>query len=164
MRESEWPSRDFGHLIDHFGAFTNSGMGNTSFKAIARSLFGIEDFELGEDLSVLLSNLSSESADDKAYVFPLPARLASLLMPTKTTFHQDKVHPDFIEGISTEQLLKMLQFGRWSKCRVRTGESETLGDVLRGELKIFEDAGFGIRDEFQVIILQTQTCKNNTKF
>ena len=93
-------------------------MGNTSFKAIARSLFGIEDFELGEDLSVLLSNLSSESADDKAYVFPLPARLASLLMPTKTTFHQDKVHPDFIEGISTEQLLKMLQFGRWSKCRV----------------------------------------------
>ena len=28
--------------------------------------------------------------------------------------------------------------------------SKTLGDVLREELKIFEDAGFGMREDFQV--------------
>ena len=146
----EWPSRDFGHFIDHFGTFTSSGVGDVSFKAIARSLFGIDDLELGGDLLELQSNLTDENGH--GYVYPLPARLASLLMPTKTTFDKDRVHPEFVEGLSTEQLLKMLQFGRWSKCRVKTGNSKTLEDVLRGEMRIFEDAGFGIRSDFQVTL------------
>ena len=156
----QWPTRDFGHFIDHFGAFTTSGVGNVSFKAIARSLFGIDDLELGGDLLELQSNLTDENGH--GYVYPLPARLASLLMPTRTTFHKDRVHPEFVEGLSTEQLLKMLQFGRWSKYWVKTGMSKTIGDVLRGDLTIYGDDGFGIRDEFQVIS-KSQKCPNVLK-
>ena len=151
-------SRNFGNFIDHFGVFTTNGVGNVSFKAISRSLFGIEDLELGDDLLELQSNLTDDSGH--SYVYPLPARLASLLMPTKTTFNKDRVHPEFVEGLSTEQLLKMLQFGRWSKYRVKTGKSKTLGDVLRGEIGIFEDAGFGIWDVFQVILLNKRAQLN----
>ena len=147
----EWPTRYFGNFIDHFGAFTNKEVSNISFKAIARSLFGINDFELGAALSELQQSKLTDV--NKAYAFPLPARMGSLLMPTITTYLKDKVHPELVKGLLTEQLLKMLQFGRWSKYRVKTGLSKSLSDVLREELKIFEDAGFGIREDFQVIRL-----------
>ena len=146
----EWPSKDFGYFIDHFGAFTTKGIGNTSFQAISKSLFGIDYFELSEELLELHSNLTGNSAEDIAYMFPLPARLASLLMPAMTTYHKDKVHPVFIAGMSIEQLLKMVQFGQWSKCMVKTKKAKSLADVLRREVQIFEDFGFGIREEFQV--------------
>ena len=91
----EWPSRDFGHLKDHFVAFTYNGIGKNSFKAIAKSLFGIEDFQPGKALSELQqSNLTEE---DQAYVFPLPARLASLLTPSPTTYLTHKVGKTMFE-------------------------------------------------------------------
>ena len=139
----EWPTRNFGSFIDHFDAFTSSGVSNRSFKAMARSLFGIDNFELGAALSELQQiNFTDE--------FPLPARIANLFTPINTNYQKDKVHPELVKGLSTEQLLKMLQFGRWSKCRVKRGMAKTLSDVLREELKIFEEAGFGMREDFQV--------------
>ena len=115
---------------------------------MTRSLFGIDNFELGSALSELQEiNLTD---DEKSHAFPLPARIAKLLMPIYTNYHNDKVHPELVEGLSTEQMLKMLQFGRWSKCKVKTGMSKSLSNVLREELKIFEDAGFAIREDFQV--------------
>ena len=84
----EWPTSNFGYLIDHFGSFTTSGVSNKSFTAIARSILNIEDFEVGEALMKLQqSNLT----DEKAYVFPLPARVANLFTPLMTTHKKDKV-------------------------------------------------------------------------
>ena len=82
------PTRDFGNFIDHFDTFTTNGVANISFKAIAKSLFGIKDFKLGKALSDFHQ---SYVTGNKIYLFPLPAQMASLLTPTVTTFNKDKV-------------------------------------------------------------------------
>lgn len=86
----EWPTRDFGNFIDHFDAYTSSGVSNVSFKAMARSLFGIDNFELG----AALSELQQMKLTDE---FPLPARIANLFTPINTNYQKDKVHPELVE-------------------------------------------------------------------
>ena len=46
----EWPSKDFGIFLDYFGALTTDGMQKKMFKTMAASLFGIVNFEPGQEL------------------------------------------------------------------------------------------------------------------
>ena len=46
----EWPSKDLGIFLDYFGAQTTGGMQEKMFKSIAASLFGVVNFEPGQEL------------------------------------------------------------------------------------------------------------------
>ena len=41
----QWPSKDFGTFIDHFGAFTRKGITKEMYQALAMSLFGTTNYE-----------------------------------------------------------------------------------------------------------------------
>lgn len=41
----QWPSKDFGTFIDHFGAFTKKGITKEMYQALAMSFFGIANYE-----------------------------------------------------------------------------------------------------------------------
>ena len=181
----EWPLKDFGHFIDHFGTYSGHwngereetymhddrgsiGINNVTFKTIAKSLFNISDFEPSKRVWWLpnweRSNLSEtkiiEHEQKNTYVYPLPGWLAHLFVPGNVTENESKsriAHPAFIENLTGIQLFKMLKFGLWAKSKSTVaGEKSTLSDILRKELAIFEDHGYDIRNEFQVSILNNE--------
>ena len=175
----EWPLKDFGHFIDHFGTYSGHwngereetymrddrgsiGINNVTFKTIAKSLFNISDFEPSIRVWWLPNwerfNLNEtriiEHEQKSIHVYPLPGWLAHLFVPGNVTENEYKskiAHPAFIENLTGIQLFKMLKFGLWAKSKsMVAGEKSTLSDILRKELAIFEDHGYDIRNEFQV--------------
>ena len=171
----EWPLRDFGHFIDHFGTYSGQweetymhdyrgsiGINNITFKTIAKSLFDISAFEPSmrvwwlpnEERSNLTETKIIEHEQKSIHVYPLPGWLAHLFVPGNVTENENKsviAHPAFIENLTGIQLFKMLKFGLWTKSVSKvTGDKYTLSDILRKELAIFEEHGYDIRDEFQV--------------
>ena len=171
----EWPLRDFGHFIDHFGTYSGQweenymhdcrasiGINNVTFKAIAESLFDIRDFEPSirvwwlpnRERSNLNETTINQHEEKSIHVYPLPGWLAHLFVPGNVTENEYKskiAHPAFIENLTGIQLFKMLKFGLWAKSESKVaGEKYTLSDILRKELAIFEGHGYDIRNEFQV--------------
>ena len=60
-------------------------------------------------------------------------------------------HPLFLQGVSTEHLMKLVRFGIWSKFMVeKTDKFKNISDVLKAELEVFSKSGYGIRQNFQV--------------
>ena len=177
----EWPPRDFGHFVDHFGSFAGTdwetgdygwyrkntnldhagsfGVDKLTFDTMAKSLFGTDDFQPGIRVwwypRGKRDNLSDAELQqlegNHTHVYPLPAWLANLVMPGNVTEERGFLaHPAFLEGLSVGQMLKMLKFALWVEHEVGVGTNVTPSDVLRRELKLFEDNGFTLREEFQV--------------
>ena len=90
--------------------------------------------------------------DEHTHVYPLPSWLANLVMPGNVTEEKRFLaHPAFLESLPIEQMLKMFKFGVWVQHQVEERKNETLSDVLRRELKVYEDNGFTLREDFQVM-------------
>ena len=94
LPESEWPLKDFGHFIDHFGTYSGRfgdlypygpsaqgiGINFVTFKTIAKSLFDIRDFEPNirawwlpnwEKSGRTEANIAEEE-QKRTHVYPLP--------------------------------------------------------------------------------------------
>ena len=97
------------------------------------------------------------------YIYPQPAQMADLIQPLQSRIHNVKpwhdhasrdykpvAHPSFLEGMDTDQMFKIFKFGTWARKMVSTNKFKTLSDVIRGELQIFENGGFPLREDFQV--------------
>ena len=173
----EWPSKDFGHFVDHFGSYSGRwdehyqsvydyrgsiGINDITFKTFAKSLFDIDNFDPGirvwwlptwERLNMTKANMSNMEQNN-THVYPLPAWLAHLVVPGNVTEDELKsviAHPAFIENLTTSQLFKMFKFGLWTKYKSNLEDAnKTLSDILKEELKVFEDRGFNLRADFQV--------------
>ena len=171
----EWPLKDFGHFIDHFGSYSGQfeesyeshydyrgsiGINDITYNTLAKSLFDIEDFDVGvrlwwlpkaERLNLTEANITNLEQNN-IHVYPLPAWLAHLFIPGNVTDNELKsviANPIFIENLTRSQLFKMFKFGLWSEYRSNRS-NKTLSDVLKEELEVFEDNGFDLRFEFQV--------------
>ena len=174
----EWPPKDFGHFVDHFGSFAGSdwetgdyswyrrnttlnhigsfGIDKLTFDTMAKSLFNTDGFEPGIRVwwyplwkRANLTDIEMKQLEgEHTHVYPLPAWLANLVMKGNVT--EDRrflAHPAFLENLTIVQMLKMFRFGLW----VENQNNGTPSDVLRRELKVFEDNGFTLREDFQVI-------------
>ena len=97
------------------------------------------------------------------YIYPQPAQMAGLIQPVSRPMHNARVwheyqqadykpvaHPTFLEGMGTEQMFKIFKFGTWARKMVDSGDFETLSDVIKAELQVFENRGFALRADFQV--------------
>ena len=47
-------------------------------------------------------------------------------------------------------MFKIFKFGTWARKMIDSGDFETLSDVIKAELKVFENRGFSLRADFQV--------------
>ena len=47
----QWPSKDFGNFIDHYGAFTKKGITKDMYQVLATSLFETDNNEAGSSFS-----------------------------------------------------------------------------------------------------------------
>ena len=171
----DWPSKDFGYFVDHFGSYSgllkenyltnyrgSIGINDITFKTIAKSLFDIEDIDPGIRVwwlpTLERSNLTEADMTNleqkSTHTYPLPAWLAHLVVPGNVTEDDVKsviAHPAFIENLTPNQLLKMFKFGLWTKYKSNLEDAnKTLSEVLQEELKVFEDRGFNLRADFQV--------------
>ena len=160
---SDWESYGYswyreGTTLNHMGSF---GIDKITFNTMAKSLFEMNDFDPGIRVwwyplfkRVNLTNAEmTEIENNHTHVYPLPSWLANLMMPGNITEdHRFLAHPSFIQRLSVEQILKMVKFELWAKYQVHTKKFATLSDVLREELKVFEEKGYARREEFQVYI------------
>ena len=97
------------------------------------------------------------------FIYPQPARMAALIQPSTKHIHTAKswhklqkvdynsvAHPTFLEGIDTVQMLKTFMFGTWAQKMVEMGKFNKLADVIKEEMKVFENGEFALREDFQV--------------
>ena len=93
---------------------------------------------------------------DQKYVYPLPLRLANLLLPgdsLKSVDYNALAHPSFLQRITTDQFIKMFKFGLWAEYQLNASDDfTTLSDVVKAELDTFSKSGFGLREDFKVNI------------
>ena len=102
-------------------------------------------------------------------VYPMPIELAKLIEPG-TSDPDGLARPSILEKADTNNFLKMLKFNIWANSKVNKNEFRTLSDVIKEEVKIFEQHGFEKRAEFQVNFFdefiaschQLGTCKDIT--
>ena len=147
---------------EYYQGWYEIGMNNITYRTIAKSLFDIEDFDPGirvwwlptwERLNLTEDDIS-KLEQRHTHIYPLPAWLAKLVVPGNVTgedFSALIAHPAFIEDLTAPQLIKLFKFGLWIKYKSNVeGANKTISDVLRDELKIFEDQGFKLRNNFQV--------------
>ena len=161
----QWPSKDFGTFIDHFGAFTKKGITKKMYQALAMSLFSIADYEPGIQLWWQNPMRNSTGSDSSSYynqndstgvpeVYPLPQRLANLLQlgdTFKSVDYKAMAHPSFLQNLSTDQLIKIFKFELWAKyMQHESGDFDTLSDVIKAEINTFSKSGFNLREDFQV--------------
>ena len=158
----QWPSKDFGTFIDHFGAFTKKGITKEMYQALAMSFFGTANYEPDTDLwwQNPLENSTGPGfgtdQTDQKYVYPLPLRLANLLLPGdsfKSVDYNALAHPSFLQRITTDQFIKMFKFGLWAEYQLNASDDfTTLSDVVKAELDIFSKSGINLREDFKVNI------------
>ena len=83
----ECPSKDFGIFLDYFGALTTDGMQKKMFKTMAASLFGIVNFEPGQELWWVSpekrGNLSNANSTQRKFI---PHVLSSMFCIAWTFF------------------------------------------------------------------------------
>ena len=82
-------------------------------------------------------------------IYPKPNELVKLILPGLTD-QESLARPSILENASTNELIKMLNFKIWAENKVNTNVYSTLSDVIKAELKLFEDHGFPKRTNFQV--------------
>ena len=83
--------------------------------------------------------------------FPLPEHLATLLKPG---YEPPEVWSDgaldldsYLEGVATEQLIKLLHFQDWlTHKEIKRYESGDSSSVVKEELAIYSDAGFQVKE------------------
>ena len=84
-------------------------------------------------------------------IFPMPHELAKLVQPGLTN-NENLARPSILENANTSQLMKLLKFKIWADNKVNTNAFGNLSDVIKAEVKIFEDHGFNKRNLFQVMV------------
>ena len=82
-------------------------------------------------------------------VYPMPYEVARLIEPGVSD-PEGLVRPSILEEADTKYLIKMLKFKIWADHKINMNEFSTLSDVIREEIKLFEQHGFVRRAEFQV--------------
>ena len=82
-------------------------------------------------------------------IYPMPNELAKLIQ-TGLTDKDSLARPSILEHADTDELMKMLKFKIWAENRVNRNSFSTLSDVIKAEVKTFEDHGFAKRADFQV--------------
>ena len=138
----EWPLKDFGDFVDHFGSYSGQveesyesvydfrgsiGINDVTYNTLAKSLFDIEDFDVGirlwwlpksERLNLTKAGMTTLEEQNNIHVYPLPGWLAHLFIPGNVTDSELKsvmAHPVFIENLTRSQLFKMFKFRLWSE-------------------------------------------------
>ena len=86
----------------------------------------------------------------RTHVYPLPQQLANLLHQGDYVDYKTLAHPSFLNEVTTEQLIKMFKFKLWADYMVKAGNFDTLSDVVKSELDVFDKRGFNLREDFQV--------------
>ena len=122
-----------------------------------------EGRNLGDALEVTCAYTKTSSAHDtkghfqsathlQLYpnVYPMPIELSKLIEPGASG-PEGLAIPSMLEKTGTNNIIKILKFKIWANSRVNANEFSTLSDVIKEEVKIFEQHGFEKRGEFQVI-------------
>ena len=82
-------------------------------------------------------------------IYPLPYELAKLVQPGLTDA-DSLARPSLLENADTIDLIKLFQFKLWADNMINTNSFSSMSDVVKSEVKIFEDHGFAKRPDFQV--------------
>jgi hypothetical protein len=61
------------------------------------------------------------------------------LLKKETTTKSDNVHPSLLDNVTTESLMKLMKFGLWVNYQIKMKKSITVEEVLRKELKMYQD-------------------------
>ena len=147
---NQWPTQDFGTFVDNFQPFTPFGIRKDLYQTIALG-FGPKKYNATlNPCQEIQSEMTSRNLKIcQTYVYPSPFEIANLLQRGVTN-NKWFVHPSFLEGAGTKNLLRTLRFKMWADYKVRTKEFRNLRDVIKKETKIFEELGFENRGDFQV--------------
>jgi hypothetical protein len=81
-------------------------------------------------------------------LYPLPAKLGKLLK-RKTITHDINVHPSLLDNVTTESIMKLLKFELWINYQIRSEKYLTANDIIRKELKMYQD-NLGIKEDIVV--------------
>ena len=88
----------------------------------------------------------------------MPFDLAKLIQPDYADYKYvlNITDLEFLENMAdTEHFIKMFKFKIWADYMVNKGEFGNLSDVLKAEVKVFEDHGFPKKTDFHV----KENCK-----
>ena len=152
----QWPSEEFGTLVDYFQAFTPSpypwiskknGMSTELYQPLASTLLGKKKY--AAHLNVDSKIVQNGQLVPYPYIYPMPLGLAKLVQPGVFD-HGDLAHPSLLENVDTEHFMKMLKFKIWADSKVNKNEFRTLSEVIKAETQVFEDFNFTKKLEFQV--------------
>jgi hypothetical protein len=77
--------------------------------------------------------------------YPLPGRLAKLLITGETLTTDQNVHPSLLNNVTTESLFKFLKFGLWVDYKIRQNKSLSVVDLIRKELDAYQNHGVAPR-------------------
>ena len=82
-------------------------------------------------------------------IYPLPYELAKLVQPVLTD-RDSLARPSLLENADTIDLIKLFHFKLWADNMINTNRFSSMSDLIKSEVKIFEDQGFAKRPDFQV--------------
>ena len=127
----EWPPRDFGTFLSHFSHTEGAYFSEEFFDAFSAAVFG-----------------RTLSKPPDTLDFPFPGHLANLVSRSQYLSVQD-TDPIYLDGVTTEQLLKLFHFPKWLKHMVQKGKFANYSSAVQEELMPYLDAGFELREDFR---------------
>jgi hypothetical protein len=79
------------------------------------------------------------SSSEKKIGYPLPRRLARMLITGETVTKDQYVHPSLLKNVSIESLFKLLKFGLWVDYKIRQNTSLSVVDLIKRELDVYQN-------------------------